>query len=78
MNLISRLFIVASDGVHSRRAAYQVHLIKHDSRRDIVAFGDHQKPVEHPHMRFRFRGGEHDDYLIDIGGNNSFAAPATG
>ena len=72
-------------GAHVRRKAilrvalgHEVDLVDDDVRRERVGFGDDEKSVEHPRVRLGAGGGEDDDHLIDIGGDDALAVRAAG
>src|SRR5437763_374739 len=43
-----------------------------------ASLGDDEKSVEHPRVRLGAGGGEDDDHLIDIGGDDALAVRAAG
>lgn len=73
---VARALIRRDQRLHERRF-HEFDLIDHDARGDVVTLGNHQEPIEHPHMWLWLGGGEHHHDLVDVRGNNPFAARAT-
>ena len=57
----------------SPEAIDELDLVDDDAGLKQVSLGDDEKPVEHSPMRLRFGGGEDDDDLIHIRGDNALA-----
>ena len=74
MHVVSRAFVVARDRINARRSTDEFDLVEDDPRGDVVPFRNHEKAVEHAHVRLGLGRGEHDENLIDVRGDDSFAA----
>ena len=53
---------------------HQLDLVDHDSRVQVISFGNDKESVEHPDVRLRIRGSENYNHLVDVCRDDSLAA----
>src|SRR4051812_5794422 len=70
--------LVGTELIARRLLVDQLDLVDHNAGVEVVRFSDNEEAIEHACMWLRLDSGEHDDDLIDICRENSFAVRATG
>src|SRR5204862_3209052 len=67
-----------SESLLSLRKIDQLDFIDNDAGFEVVSFGNHEKTIEHSHVRLGVSRCENDNDLIDVCNNDSISATFTG